>query len=125
MQTQISGSLIQNYRNQIKGLDEILEFSLIAEFDDLFYDVIALEPIIIADISYEFDAIISPSAIFGASTSNLFEDEIYLQMLIDIGVLANRLFYLYSDTPLFHGIKSSWFSNTALGIISPLAASIQ
>ncbi len=31
----------------------------------------------------------------------------------------------YNDTPRFHGIKSSWFSNTALGITSPLAALIQ
>src|SRR5687767_4872213 len=31
----------------------------------------------------------------------------------------------YNDTPLFHGIKSSWFNCTALGITSPLAALIQ
>src|SRR5205809_7431050 len=32
---------------------------------------------------------------------------------------------LYRLTPLLHGIKSSWFSCTAFGITSPLAALIQ
>src|SRR5437762_13867205 len=32
---------------------------------------------------------------------------------------------LYRLTPLFHGIKSSWFNCTAFGITSPLAALIQ
>ena len=31
----------------------------------------------------------------------------------------------YRLTPLFHGMKSSWFSCTALGMISPLAALMQ
>ena len=33
--------------------------------------------------------------------------------------------FIYKLTPRFHGIKSSWFNNTALGIISPLAALMQ
>ncbi len=32
---------------------------------------------------------------------------------------------IYKLTPLFQGIKSSWFNNTALGTSSPLAALIQ
>src|SRR6185503_8317346 len=31
----------------------------------------------------------------------------------------------YKLTPLFHGIKSSWFNCTAFGVTSPLAAFIQ
>src|SRR6185436_16345519 len=31
----------------------------------------------------------------------------------------------YKDTPRFHGMKSSWLSCTAFGIISPLAALMQ
>jgi len=37
----------------------------------------------------------------------------------------NFIFMLYKLTPRFHGIKSSWFNNTALGVTSPLAAFIQ
>src|SRR5436189_513876 len=40
-------------------------------------------------------------------------------------ICSGHLLIRYRDTPLFQGIKSSWFNNTALGITSPLAALIQ
>ena len=45
------------------------------------------------------------------------------ELNILINVLATLL--SYKETPRFHGIKSSCPSNTAFGIISPLAALIQ